>query len=127
MLCTTSATPITGRHQTSPVNQRKVLLVSDVILPEVSYLFLRDVGYSGVRQFLAKFVAFNPRLEALQLADIGRVHEIIVAYASAEFDVVDCCIMAQAERLNIMRIATCDRRDFGIFRPRHCDYLTLLP
>ena len=35
--------------------------------------------------------------------------------------------MAIAERLNITRIATFDRRDFSIFQPSHCDYLELLP
>jgi hypothetical protein len=35
--------------------------------------------------------------------------------------------MAQAERLNIARIATFDRRDFSVFRPKHCEYLELLP
>jgi predicted nucleic acid-binding protein len=44
-----------------------------------------------------------------------------------DFDLADCCIMALSERLNITYISTLDRRDFSIFRPRHCDYLTLLP
>ena len=35
--------------------------------------------------------------------------------------------MTIAERLGVTRIATFDRRDFSIFRPRHCDYLDLLP
>ncbi len=35
--------------------------------------------------------------------------------------------MASAERLSVTRIATFVRRDFSIFRPRHCDYLDLLP
>jgi hypothetical protein len=32
-----------------------------------------------------------------------------------------------AERLNITRACTFDRRDFSIFRPHPCDYLELLP
>jgi predicted nucleic acid-binding protein len=51
----------------------------------------------------------------------------MVTYADAEMDLVDCCIMAMSEWLNIEEIATFDRRDFGMFRPKHCDYLTLLP
>ncbi|MBZ0305743.1 MAG: PIN domain-containing protein [Anaerolineae bacterium] len=102
-------------------------IVPDVILPEVGYLFLRDLGYSGVQRFLEHFKQTKPRLEGLEQNDLVRIHEIAAAYANAEFDVVDCCIMALAERLNIKRIATFDRRDFSIFRPRHCDYLELLP
>ena len=48
-------------------------------------------------------------------------------YKDAEFDFVDCCLMAIAERLNIEDICTFDRRDFAIFRPKHCENFTLLP
>ena len=61
------------------------------------------------------------------MRDLGRARDILIAYNEAEFDIVDCCVMAIAERLNITRIATFDRRDFSIFQPRHCDYLELLP
>ena len=76
---------------------------------------------------LAKFSQVHTRLESLEWADIQRVHEIAETYTDAEFDLVDCCIMALAERLNISQVATFDRRDFSIYRPRHCDYLELLP
>jgi predicted nucleic acid-binding protein len=102
-------------------------IVPDVILPEVSYLFMRDLGYAGLQTFLEHFKQINARLEPLEKVDLARVHEIAVTYASAEFDVVDCCIMVLAERLKVAQIATFDRRDFSIFRPRHCDYLELLP
>ncbi len=48
-------------------------------------------------------------------------------YRSAKFDFVDCCIMALTERLNIRQVCTLDRRDFPIFRPKHCPFLELLP
>ena len=64
---------------------------------------------------------------SIELDDLNRVREIAIAYADAEFDIVDCCIMAIAERLNVTHIATFDRRDFSVFRPRHCEYLELLP
>jgi predicted nucleic acid-binding protein len=102
-------------------------IVPDVILPEIGYLFVRDLGYYGLQTFLEKFKELNARLEPLDWVDLARVHEISVTYASAEFDLVDCCIMALAERLNISQVATFDRRDFSIVRPRHCDYLELLP
>jgi predicted nucleic acid-binding protein len=40
---------------------------------------------------------------------------------------VDATIMAMAERLKIKTILTIDRRDFSLFRPRHCDAFTLVP
>lgn len=102
-------------------------LVPVVILPEVSYLFKRDLGYVGFQRFLEHFKHINARLEPVISQDMMRIHEISIEYASAEFDFVDCCIMAAAERLNITQVATFDRRDFSIFRPNHCDYLELLP
>ncbi|MCU0482246.1 MAG: PIN domain-containing protein, partial [Anaerolineae bacterium] len=60
-------------------------------------------------------------------ADFIRMREIMTDYRDAKFDFVDCCIMALAERLNITHICTFDRRDFGIFRPKHVANLNLLP
>ncbi len=102
-------------------------IVPDVILPEVCYLFLRDLGYSGLRQFLFHFREVASPLASLAKLDLFRIYEIAETYASAGFDIVDCCIMALAERLGIKRIATFDRRDFSIYRPQHCDFFELLP
>lgn len=104
-----------------------IMVLPDVILPEVSYLFMRDLGYAGVQRFLGDLRRVPTRPEPLEKADLDRVHEIAMQYGDAQFDVVDCCIMALSERLNITQIATFDRRDFSIFRPRHCAYLELLP
>ncbi len=105
----------------------ETLLVPDVALPEVCYLLTRDIGYFGMQTFLEYFKRMNVQLEPIVMDDLSRVREIAIVYADAEFDIVDCCIMAIAERLNIRRIATFDRRDFSVFRPSHCDYFDLLP
>lgn len=52
---------------------------------------------------------------------------VAILYGDVAFYIVDCCIMAIAERLGVTRIATFDRRDFSIFRPQHCDFFELLP
>ena len=101
-------------------------VVPQVILPEVCHLFKRDLGYAGVLGFLANINGLNAS-EPLLPVDLLRAGEIAVKYRDAEYDFVDCCIMSIAERLNVTRIATFDRRDFSIFQPRHCDYLELLP
>ncbi len=105
----------------------EVMLVPDVVLPEVSYLITRDIGHRGMRTFLEYFMQLDVQLEAVGMEDLAIVREIVSAYPDARFDLVDCCIMAIAERLDIRRIATFDRRDFGMFQPNHCDYLELLP
>jgi hypothetical protein len=52
---------------------------------------------------------------------------IMQRYRTSEFDFADVAIMAVAERLNITRICTFDRRDFGVYRPLHCGHFELLP
>lgn len=102
-------------------------IIPEVVLPEVSYLFRRDMGYRGVQQFMGRFKDTTVPLQSLVPADLVRVHDISQTYDTAQFDFVDCCLMALAERLDITEVATFDRRDFSIFRPRHCDFLTLRP
>ena len=108
-------------------NVREEIWVPNVVLPEVAYLFQRDFGKASLPYFLKRFQEFDSALIALERSDLDRISEIAEFYASAAFDIVDCCIMALAERLGITRIATFDRRDFSIFRPRHCEFLELLP
>jgi len=109
--------------ETSP----DMMLVPDVVLPEFAYLAVRDVGYARLHTILESFRLSDIALVPLERSDLDRIYEIATTYASAEFDIVDCCIMAIAERLGITRIATFDRRDFSIFRPRHCGFFELLP
>lgn len=102
-------------------------LAPEIILPEVAYLFIRDIGYFALERFLDEFLNAQIELQSLSILDIQRAHEIIKTYPDAKFDLVDTCIMALAERLQITKVCTFDRRDFSIFRPKHCDYLELLP
>ncbi|MBN1563704.1 MAG: PIN domain-containing protein [Anaerolineae bacterium] len=63
----------------------------------------------------------------LTINDRQRMHEIMKQYRDARLDIADVAQLTLAERLNITRIYTFDRRDFSLFRPTHCDYLELLP
>jgi len=102
-------------------------LIPDVVFPELSYLFRRDFEYAGVQKFLELIQTIDVRYEPIIVEDIPRLREIAEIYDTAAFDIVDCCIMAIAERLDITRIATFDHRDFSIYRPRHCEFFELLP
>ena len=104
-----------------------MMFVPSVVLPEVGYLLRRNLGYMNSLIFFDFFEYRNVRLVPVFEEDLSRVYDIGRLYADAQLDLVDCCIMAIAERLNITRIATFDRRDFSIFRPSHCEFLELLP
>ena len=103
------------------------LVVPQVILTEVVYLLKRDFGIQSAATFLREFALTAPDLQEVTTEDLQRAAAIMEQYADADFDFVDCCIMALAERLNVTEICTLDQRDFSIFRPTHCPYLEVLP
>jgi predicted nucleic acid-binding protein len=96
------------------------------VLTELFHMTRIRMSYAcAIKVFATTQLPFQ--IEALTPEDMLRMEQIMKRYESAEFDFTDTAIMAQAERLNITRIATFDHRDFEIFRPSHCDYLELLP
>jgi predicted nucleic acid-binding protein len=98
-----------------------------ITLTEAAFLFNRQGGVPAVMDFLAALITAQPIFEATTTADLSRAREIMGQYQTAKLDFVDCCIMAASERLNITKICTFDRRDFSIFRPKHCAFLEILP
>jgi uncharacterized protein len=106
---------------------KEIPLIPEVILPEVTFLFLRDIGHHAVSQFLGKFAETGVQLQSISMVDVKRAQAIMMSYPAARFDFVDSCIMALTERLDVTQVCTFDRRDFTIFRPKHCQYLDLLP
>lgn len=66
-------------------------------------------------------------LEIPRQEDYSRSAEIIRQYSDAKLDFVDTLIAAMAERLNITRVLTLDRRDFQLIRPKHCSAFEILP
>ncbi|MCY7347732.1 MAG: PIN domain-containing protein [Pyrinomonadaceae bacterium] len=103
------------------------MLLPEVVLPELAYLVIRSLGYDILTTFLSYVAAGNLPLISIAPEDLRRASEILKKYADAKIDFVDCVIMAIAERLNIQRILTVDRRDFGLFCPRHCDHFEIIP
>lgn len=96
------------------------------VLSELFYLTTVRINYQRALQVF-KRITDTFSIEPLTEQDTARMQEIMTQYTSAAFDFVDVSLMAIAERLNICHICTFDRRDFGIFRPSHCDYFELLP
>ncbi|MCA0452601.1 MAG: PIN domain-containing protein [Chloroflexi bacterium] len=102
-------------------------LLPEVALTETAFLLQRSGGLRSVQYFLDDLQIGGTVIQSLTLRDIDRARNIMTEYASANLDFVDCCLMALSERLNVTRVCTFDRRDFSIFRPKHCEYLELLP
>jgi hypothetical protein len=97
------------------------------VLPEICYLLASRLGHAAIRRFLHELAASATSLEALTRADLQRSSALLDQYADSHLDFVDAAIIAIAERKNIDRILTLDRRDFAMVRPRHCAHFEILP
>ncbi len=102
-------------------------LLPEIVLPELAFLVIRDLGYQPLIDFLRSVAIGDFTLVKTELQDLERAAEVLEKYADSKIDFVDCVIVAIAERLDIKRILTVDRRHFGLFRPVHTDYFEILP
>jgi len=102
-------------------------LLPDMVLPELAYMTLRELGYPVWTRFLRSIVAGELPLERATPEDLERTAELLEKYADGKVDFVDCAIVAVAERLKVQRMLTVDRRHFGMFRPKHCQSFSIVP
>jgi predicted nucleic acid-binding protein len=101
-------------------------IVTSAVLSELFYMTAVRLDYlKAVRVFGETRIAFQ--IEQLTELDLFYMEAAMIKYREAELDYADTSIMVVAERLNITCIFTFDRRDFGLYRPRHCDYFELVP
>jgi predicted nucleic acid-binding protein len=92
-------------------------ILPNVVLPELAYLILRELGYPALTAFL-RAVAVGELTQAQSTSqDLSRAADLLEKYADNKVDFVDCVIVAMAERMNLTRVLTVDRRHFTIFRP----------
>ena len=102
--------------------------VTDVCRP------LADPQRRGLPGLAAEFCAAiaEDELRVIEATprDYGRMAELLTTYASLRLQVVDACVIALAERLDVREVAALDRRDFLVVAPKHLrkgERLTLLP
>lgn len=106
---------------------RELLIIPAPVLVDVDYWIQRRL-HPGILVALLDDIAAGAFLvEDLLPRDYRRIHEICDRYADADVGFVDAAVLAIVERLNEPKLATLDRRHFGLLRPRHVDALLLLP
>lgn len=105
------------------------IIVPALILAEVDYFLRRE--RATMRRLVAQI--FDPatryEYEAPRPSDIARALELDARFRELELGLVDGTVLAVAERRNVYRILTTDRRDFGAVRvgPRLTRALELIP
>jgi len=103
------------------------LVTNALVIAEAAYLLDRHLGPAAEAALFDSIIDGTLRVENLQAVDWERIAELVRAYADMRLGGTDASLVALAERLAISRLATINRRDFTVVRPRHVDSLTLLP
>ena len=103
------------------------LVIPAPVLVEVDSWISQRLGPGALVALLADIESGAYRVVDLVTADYTRVRELCDRYADADIGFVDAAVLAITERLGEPKLATLDRRHFGLLRPRHCDALELLP
>jgi predicted nucleic acid-binding protein len=103
------------------------LIIPAPVLVEVDY-WIHVRLHPGVLVALLDDVSAGAyRVEDVQSEDYRRVRELCDRYSDADIGFVDAAVLAITERLKEPKLATLDRRHFGVLRPLHVEALRLLP
>ncbi len=102
-------------------------ILPDVVIPEIAYLILRELNIKTLVEFLRAIAGGEYLVERTTEGDLERSAEILEQYDDNNIDLVDAVIVAMAERLEIKKILTVDRRHFSVFKLKHCNSFEILP
>jgi predicted nucleic acid-binding protein len=106
---------------------REDLVVPGLVLSELDYWCARRLTVDAWLVFLDDVVAGAYRVEMPTPADLERCRVLQATYRDLGLGVVDASVIALAERLREPKVATLDRRHFGVVRPAHVETLEMLP
>jgi predicted nucleic acid-binding protein len=90
-------------------------------------LLQRELGPEATLAVLRSLADGGLRLVAPTDADLARAGEQLTEAAEHRPRLADAVLVATAERLDVRRIATFDRRPIAVFRPRHVRAFDLEP
>jgi uncharacterized protein len=106
---------------------REPLVIPAPVLVEVDYWIHQRLTPGALVALLADIESGAYVVADLTASDYARVRELCDRYADADIGFVDATVLAIVERLGESKLATLDRRHFGLLRPRHRDSIDLLP
>lgn len=103
------------------------LVIPAPVLVEVDYWIHQRLNPGALVALLADIEAGAYTVADLTRPDYARIRELCDRYADVDIGFVDAAVLAVVERLGESKLATLDRRHFGLLRPRHRDSIDLLP
>lgn len=103
------------------------LITTELVIAEAGYLLNRELGNRAELALVEMIQDGSLTIMPLEPDDWTRVAELLARYEDLPLGVTDASLIAIAERLTAVEVATLDRRHFRVVRPRHCDGFTLKP
>ncbi len=103
------------------------LVTTSLVIAEAGWLIRRQLDLQAEALLYHSIANGQIVVETLALGDWQRIGELVGTYADIGLDAADASIIAVAERLGQTTIATLDKRDFRIVRPKHIYAFVLLP
>lgn len=105
----------------------EALVIPAPVLVEVDYWIQQRLNPGVLVALLADIEAGAYVVADLVREDYTRIRELCDRYADADIGFVDAAVLAIVERFGESKLATLDRRHFGLLRPRHLESIELLP
>jgi predicted nucleic acid-binding protein len=109
------------------VDAAEDLVVPGLVLAELDYWCHERLGVEVWLTFLEDLLGGAYRAEHPTADDLARCAALQRQYADLGLGVVDASVIALAERLQELKVATLDHRHFGVVRPTHAPSFELLP
>jgi predicted nucleic acid-binding protein len=103
------------------------LLLGALTLAELDVLLQRELGPAASLALVRSVVDGAIRIVAPTERDLERAIELMTEAAEHRPRLADACLVAIAERLEVRRVATFDRRPIAVFRTRHVRAFDLEP
>jgi uncharacterized protein len=107
--------------------ERGPLVVPMLVVTEVAYLLETRLGVEAEVRFLGDLAGGSFIIAPVAAVDWLRIAELVMSYRDLPLGTVDASVAVAAERLNVSRIATLDRRHFAVVRPGHVSAFELVP
>jgi len=109
------------------LSRREPKIVPEPVVTETCFMLGSRLGGDVETAFVRALLSRALSVEHVTRQDRERVVELLEMYADASIGYVDAAVVAIAERLDEKTIATLDRRDFSLVRPRHLEAFALVP
>ncbi|MDA8401200.1 MAG: PIN domain-containing protein [Actinomycetota bacterium] len=103
------------------------LVVPASVVVDTCWMLARLVGVTAEATLLASIADGELYVESLHAADYRRSGEVVETYTDLGLGMVNATVVAVAERIGSRQVATLDKRDFRVVRPRHVAAFELLP